>query len=137
MKSKAWGLMLGAFFLVGIMAQTQACSVHITVVNYSNIERGVRITGPFMRMSDAHVLQPDGDSFTYKATGSIFNCHGKYTVNTVPAKTVSNAVLIPCAVDKDIDASGKKDSSWMVTLNKPEKASGKACGPITAIKLLN
>ncbi len=69
--------------VTSLLGSTQAiaCSVNINVTNSTGETlKSVSVDGPFSRYSDDHELK-DGESFTYHASGSLFTCHGGYSLS--------------------------------------------------------
>lgn len=133
MKSIYCGIILALFLIGGMASSVYACLVNITVINDGIIHLGSRITGPFFRLSDVHNLGP-GESFTYHASGWVASCHGGYSVHVVPERW-GYTMEHDCVDSIDLNASGKKDTSWVVTIHKPPVTSNSACGRMTRVKI--
>jgi len=68
---------------VACLTSVHACSIHFTVTNQSgHTIYGVQIAGPWFRASERKDSLKDGASMHYRATGSMFTCHGKYHIDT-------------------------------------------------------
>ncbi len=82
-------------------AQAMACDVYIKVINQSGGHvDGVSVVGPHVRQSHDHDLD-NGASFTYHATGSLFSCHGEYSIDSLAYGDKCNYDNITIDMKKD------------------------------------
>ncbi|MCP4089876.1 MAG: hypothetical protein GY746_08775 [Gammaproteobacteria bacterium] len=82
-------------------SQAMACDVYINVINKSGSDvDSVSVGGPSARTSAHHGLD-NGAAFTYHATGSLFNCHGRYHLNSSASQDACNYDDLDIYMSKD------------------------------------